>query len=70
MAMERPLSPNAGFCMRDNSFKQQANNSYLLAIGGNQGGAMDQLSPRSDGGGAMNHCVCGIPMRLDQETCD
>lgn len=21
MAMERPLSPNAGFCMRDNSFR-------------------------------------------------
>lgn len=34
MAMERPLSPNAGFCMRDNSFRQQANNSYLAALGG------------------------------------
>jgi hypothetical protein len=71
MAMDRPLSPNAGFCMRDNSFKQQANNSYLAAIGGGQGGMMDQLSPRSDGGASqVAHCVCGIPMRPGQDTCD
>ena len=31
---------------------------------------MDQLSPRSDGGSFMAHCVCGLPMRPDQETCD
>jgi len=31
---------------------------------------MANLSPRSDGGGGMAHCVCGLPMRMDQETCD
>uniref|UniRef100_A0A7S3CR78 non-specific serine/threonine protein kinase n=1 Tax=Strombidium rassoulzadegani TaxID=1082188 RepID=A0A7S3CR78_9SPIT len=30
----------------------------------------DQLSPRSDGGGGFSHCVCGLPMRPDQQTCD
>jgi len=68
LAMEAPMSPGAGFCMRDNQFKQAANSSYFKSIGG-QGGVMDQLSPRSDGGGA-NHCICGLPMRPGQETCD
>lgn len=68
--MNAPLSPGAGFCMRDNSFKQQANSSYLSALasaGG--GGANDFLSPRSDGGG-VSHCICGNPMRPDQATCE
>jgi len=70
MAMERPMSPGAGYCMRDTSFKEQANNSYLAAIGG-RGGGMDLLSPRSDGGSVqVIHCVCGMVMRIDQETCD
>ena len=69
-AMNEPMSPGAGFCMRDNSFKQQANSSYLSALaGGGGGGANDFLSPRSDGGG-MVHCVCGLPMRPDQTTCE
>ena len=68
--MNAPLSPGAGFCMIDNSFKQQANSSYLSALasaGG--GGANDFLSPRSDGGG-VSHCICGNPMRPDQATCE
>lgn len=56
---EEPLSPGAGMAMRTN-FKKIANNND---------GWGDQLSPRSDNGG-MAHCVCGLPMRLDQETCD
>jgi hypothetical protein len=56
--------------MRDASFKQVSNSSYLKALSGMGGGAMDQLSPRSDNGGAMAHCVCGLPMRRDQESCD
>lgn len=66
--IELPLSPGAGFCMRDHNFKQASNNSYLAALAGGQA-IMDQLSPRSDGAG-MNYCACGLPMRLDQETCD
>jgi hypothetical protein len=41
--IERPLSPNAGFCMRDNDFRGQ------VRQGGNPN---DQLSPRSDNGSA------------------
>lgn len=32
MNMHLPMSPNADFCMRDNQFKQQANNSYANAL--------------------------------------
>jgi len=28
-------------------------------------GDIDNLSPRSD-----SHCICGLPKRVDQETCD
>ena len=66
IALEAPLSPGAGFCLRDNQFKQA--NKAAVAAGG--GGIMDQLSPRSDGGSFYAHCVCGLPMRQDQETCD
>lgn len=68
--MNEAMSPGAGFCMRDNSFKQQANSSYLSALAaGGGGGQNDFLSPRSDGGG-MSHCVCGLPMKFDQTTCE
>lgn len=56
--MDEPLSPGAGFAMRTN-FKRIANSND---------GWGDQLSPRSDSGFA--HCICGLPMRPDQETCD
>ena len=67
--MNEPMSPGAGFCMRDDSFKQAANSSYLNSLKQGGGGAMDQLSPRSDGGG-VQHCVCGLPLRFDQVTCE
>jgi hypothetical protein len=64
------MSPGAGYCLRDNSFKDAANNSYLNSIAsGAGGGIMDALSPRSDGG-IGSHCVCGLPMAPGQETCD
>jgi len=56
--MEAPLSPGAGFAMRTN-FKRIANKNDIWS---------DQLSPRSDSG--VQHCICGLPMRPDQETCD
>ena len=56
--MEEPHSPGAGFALRTN-FKRIANNND---------GWGDQLSPRSDSG--ITHCICGLPMRPDQETCD
>ena len=37
-------------------------------IANNNDGWGDQLSPRSDSG--ITHCICGLPMRPDQETCD
>jgi hypothetical protein len=56
MSMNAPMSPGAGFAMRDWNFKSAIPN------GGMGGGA---LSPRSDGGGYGSHCVCGLPMRPD-----
>ena len=34
--IELPLSPGAGFCMRDHNFKQASNNSYLASLAGGQ----------------------------------
>ena len=62
-ALEAPLSPGAKFCMRDQSFKQ------AIKASNNSGANNDQLSPRSDGG-QITHCVCGLPMRPEQDTCD
>jgi hypothetical protein len=53
--------------MRDDKFKESANNSYFKSSGDDNQG---QLSPRSDGGSKMIHCICGLPMRNDQESCD
>lgn len=53
-----PLSPGAGFAMRTN-FKRISNKNDIYN---------DNLSPRSDSG--MLYCICGLPMRPDQETCD
>jgi hypothetical protein len=48
MAMEAPLSPGAGLCMRDNNFKISSSNSYLQALGGSaRSDFMANLSPRS-----------------------
>jgi len=36
--MEAPMSPGASVCMRDNKFKESANNSYFKSSGDeNQG---------------------------------
>ena len=61
--LDAPLSPGASMVMRDQSFKQAISSMAKM------GGGCDQLSPRSDGGG-MAHCVCGLPMRPDQISCD
>ncbi len=58
--------------MRDDKFRAASNSAYVDSIVGNSNAPMDRLSPRSEGsgGGSMFHCVCGLPMRADQETCD
>lgn len=43
--------------MRDNDFKNGG--------GGGMGRSNDMLSPRSDGGGVMSYCVCGLPKPFD-----
>ena len=45
------------------------NSSYLASLVGGIG-VYDALSPRSDGNNAVVRCICGLPMRMDQETCD
>lgn len=70
--IEAPLSPGASFAMRDNQFREASQKSYFKAA--QQWGASSvggQLSPRAEGAKAfVNHCVCGLPMREGQESCD
>jgi len=68
--MEAPLSPNAMFAMRDNKFKEESSKSFFKSVadygGDNLSGG--QLSPRSEK--AVAYCICGLPMRVEQENCD
>lgn len=70
--MDAQLSPTASYAMRDNKFKEASNKSFFKAAqqfgADNMGG---QLSPRAESKMTfVNHCVCGLPMRDDQESCD
>ena len=71
MQIDAPLSPTASYAMRDTQFREVSKKSFFKAA--QQFGAdnlVGQLSPRGAEPKFINHCICGLPMREDQESCD